>query len=362
MTGGDSAPGAAPLALGLLARCTFPPPGAELTCAVSGGADSLALLVLATHAGCEVTAVHVDHGIRPGSAAEADLVAAAAERVGARFSSARVVVAPGPNLEARARAARFTVLPHGVATGHTMDDQAETVLCNLLRGTGPDGVAGMRAGHEHPILGLRRSDTRAVCREAGLEWFEDPTNTDPAQLRNRVRHELLPLCAAMASRDPVPLLARFAALEAQDSTYLADLSLLAVPDPSDASALVRAPAPLAARAVRRWLRAVGATPSSGGRHVPTQGADRQPPSLADVQRVLGVAAGDAVATQVAGGWRIRRSRGRLVAVPPSAPPAAPPSAPPSVPPSIPTGDPEAPVADRADPPTALTGDPLVAPR
>lgn len=315
MTAARAAPGGAPLALALLARCTFPPRGAELTCAVSGGADSLALLVLAAHARCAVTAIHVDHGIRSGSAGEAGLVAAVAERVGARFSSERVAVVPGPNLEARARAARFAALPPGVATGHTMDDQAETVLCNLLRGAGPEGVAGMRAGTEHPILALRRSDTRAVCREAGLEWLEDPTNTDPARLRNRVRHELLPLCAATAGRDPVPLLARFAALQAQDSEYLAELSLLAVPDPADARALVRAPAPLAARAVRRWLRAAGATPRSGGRHAATPGADRHPPSSADVRRVLDVAAGGAVATQLSGGWRVRRSGGRLMASP-----------------------------------------------
>lgn len=307
---------------GLLSRCTFPPPGTELVCAVSGGADSLALLVLATHARCAVTVVHVDHGIRPGSAREADLVAAAAARLGARFRAERVAVAPGANLEARARAARYAVLPPGVATGHTMDDQAETVLCNLLRGAGPDGVAGMRAGYEHPILGLRRAETKAVCREAGLEWLEDPTNADPAHLRNRVRLELLPLCGELTGRDPVPLIARFAALQAQDTAYLADRAAAEVPDPADAASLVRAPAPLASRAVRRWLRALGATPRSGGRDATSPGADRQPPSYADVCRVLGVAAGDAVATQVSGGWRVRRSHGRLSASPPDDRPAA----------------------------------------
>ncbi|HSH60600.1 MAG TPA: ATP-binding protein, partial [Acidimicrobiales bacterium] len=79
---------------GLLSRCWFPEEGARLTCAVSGGADSLALLVLAVKAGCRVTAVHVDHGLRPASASEADVVASAAARFGAGFRSERVQVAP----------------------------------------------------------------------------------------------------------------------------------------------------------------------------------------------------------------------------------------------------------------------------
>ena len=113
-----------------------------MCCAVSGGADSLALLVLAVEAGCVR-----DRGPRRprpagGSAAEADVVRAAAAGLGAGFVSERVVVEPGPNLEARARAARYSVLPAGVLTGHTADDQAETVLLNLMWGAGLDGLAG----------------------------------------------------------------------------------------------------------------------------------------------------------------------------------------------------------------------------
>ena len=96
---------------GLLARCRFPAPGTAVNCAVSGGADSLALLVLATTAGCPTTALHVDHGLRSGSADEADVVAEAAARFGAAFRSVRVDVSPGPNLEARARDARYGALP-----------------------------------------------------------------------------------------------------------------------------------------------------------------------------------------------------------------------------------------------------------
>ena len=126
-----------------------------MTCAVSGGADSLGLLVLAVDAGCTVTAVHVDHGLRAGSAAEADVVRAAADRFGAGFRSLSVAVAPGPNLEARARRARYEALPPDALVGHTADDQAETVLLNLIRGAGLDGLAGMAPGRR-PIRALRR--------------------------------------------------------------------------------------------------------------------------------------------------------------------------------------------------------------
>lgn len=309
------------VARSLLPRCTFPAPGAPLTCAVSGGADSLALLVLASLAGCAVTAVHVDHGLRAGSGAEANVVERAATALGAAFRSLRVDVPPGPNLEARARALRHAALASAsegpVATGHTMDDQAETVLANLLRGAGLDGLAAMRAGYRHPMLEIRRREARRVCEEAGLEPLHDPSNDDPAFLRNRVRHELMPLCAEVAGRDPVPLLARLAALAGADVAVMESLAAECVPDPSARWALRDVPEPLAARAVRRWLRTLGATPVSGSSPGDDGGPGRHPPSLDDVRRVLAVARGEASGTEIAGGWRVRRSDGRLVAAPPS---------------------------------------------
>ena len=276
----------------LLARCSFPPLGTDVTCAVSGGADSLALLVLAVAAGCNVTAVHVDHGLRPGSADEAEVVRAAAEKLGAAFRAEKVDVAPGPNLEARARAARYAVLPPDVLTGHTADDQAETVLLNLLRGAGLDGLAGMRTGR-HPILALRRSETEAVCRAEALIPVADPTNADPAHRRNRVRHELLPLLAEIAQRDPVPILARQAALLRDDADALD--AMAAALDPTDAPALAAAPPALARRAVRRWL-------TDGQAH---------PPDAATVERVLAVARNQAKAADVGQGRRVARTRNVL---------------------------------------------------
>jgi tRNA(Ile)-lysidine synthase len=281
----------------LLARCDFPPAQTAVTCAVSGGADSLALLVLAVGAGCRVTAVHVDHGLRPGSVGEAEVVRAAADRWRAAFRGVRASVEPGPNLEARARAARYAALPAGVLTGHTADDQAETMLLNLLRGAGLDGLAGMDP-RSRPLRRLRRSETRALCDALGLERVEDPSNRDSAFRRNRVRHELLPLLDDIAERDVAPILARQADLARDDVALLDELS--AALDPCDARALATAPAPLARRAVRRWLR-------TGG----PGGDELHPPDGASVDRVLAVARGEAVACELPGGWRVARSRGRL---------------------------------------------------
>lgn len=282
----------------LLRRCAFPTVGSPLTCAVSGGADSLALLALATAAGCEVTAVHVDHGLRPGGAREAERVAAAAERFGSAFRAEVVAVAPGGDLEARARAARRAVLPADHATGHTADDRAETLLLALLRGTGPDGLAALRPGPRHPILGLRRAETVGLCEALGLEPLLDPSNDDARFRRNRVRHEVLPLLVDVAERDVVPLLGRLADLVAADGDLLDALAAEAVADPTDARAVAAAPEPLARRALRGWLRS----------HTDDE---RHPPDRAAVQRVLAVARGEAVGTEVGGGLEVRRKQQRL---------------------------------------------------
>lgn len=274
------------LTAALLARCTFPPSGTAVTCAVSGGADSMALLILACAAGAAVTAVHVDHGLRSGSADEASVVAAAAARFGAGFRSETVVVAPGPNLEARARCARFAVLPSGVLTGHTADDQAETVLINLLRGAGVDGMAGMGATG-HPILPLRRQETVALCQAHELQVVRDPSNDDARFLRNRIRHDVLPLLTDVARRDVAAVIARQASLLRDDADLL-ELLAGAI-DPTDARALMAAPVALARRSVRRWL------------------ANPMPPSADEVERVLAVARGKAIACELEGGRRVART-------------------------------------------------------
>jgi tRNA(Ile)-lysidine synthase len=290
-------PGRQDGARGLLARCPFPPAGTEVGCAFSGGADSAALVALATTAGCRVTAFHVDHGLRPESAAEAAQAKDIAAALGIEFHLLVADVPDGPNLEARARAARYALLPPGVLTGHTADDRAETILINLLRGSGLDGLAAMSPDPSRPLLALRRSETRQLCHDLGLTPVTDPSNSDPRFVRNRVRHELLPLMADIAGRDVVPILLRGVDLAHDDVAWL-DEAATAI-DPTDARQLTAAPVVLARRAVRRWLRTEGYAPDA-----------------ATVHRVLAVAAGDHVACEIAGGKRVQRSRQQLGVVPP----------------------------------------------
>ncbi len=279
----------------LLARCRFPAPGSVVVCGVSGGADSLALLALAVAAGCVVTAVHVDHGLRPGSAAEAQVVARAAARWGAAFRAEQVDLVDGPNLEARARSARHRLLGPDALLGHTADDQAETMVLNLLRGAGVSGLAGIRADHRHPLLALRRAETHALVAALGQEPVEDPSNRDPRFVRNRVRAEVLPLLDEVAHRDVVEVLARQAGALREVDDLLAGLAQAV--DPTDASGLAGAHPAVARAAVRAWLRRCD--------------PEDHPPDAATVERVLAVARLERRATQVGAGWQVARTAGRL---------------------------------------------------
>jgi len=278
--------------LDLLHPCTFPDPGTPVTCGLSGGADSTALVALAVAAGCDVTAIHVHHGLRASADDDALTARRLADRLGVGFRQVDVDVDDGPNLEARARDARRAVLGPDAMTGHTADDQAETVLLMLLRGAGAAGLGAIEPGARHPILALRRRDTEQLCAELGLVTADDPTNTDPRFRRNRIRHELVPLLDEIAERDTVALLTRSAELLRDDDALLR--SLAADIDPTDAAALTAAPRPLAARAVRTWLTVEG-----------------YPPDAAAVDRVLAVARGERVACEIPGGRRVSRSSGRL---------------------------------------------------
>lgn len=259
---------------------------------MSGGADSTALVALAVAAGLEVIAHHVDHGLRATSTDEAERAAEIGRCLGASVVVHRVDLTSGPNLEARARDARRGVLPAGTLTGHTADDQAETVLIRLLRGAGTAGLAGIRPGPTKPLLDLRRAETVDLCRHLGITPVVDPSNTDPAMWRNRIRHELLPLITDISERDPVPVLTRTADVLRSDDELLETLA--AALDPTDADVLRDAHPALAHRALRTWL-------TKGG----------YPPDAAALVRVMGVVRGDVVACELVGGRRVARTGRRL---------------------------------------------------
>jgi tRNA(Ile)-lysidine synthase len=273
--------------------------------ACSGGPDSMAALAVAVASELRPTAVHVDHGLRPGSEHEADQVAAAARGLGAAFHAVRIDVPYGGNLEARARDARYAALERArrelgagvVLTGHTADDQAETVLLNLLRGAATTGLAGMPARTAtlvRPLLQVRRADTVEICARLGLAPVRDPMNDDLSYRRVWLRREVIPFLERGAGRDLVPVLARQAAVMRSESDLLDQLAAAAWPDPghAPARALAELPAALARRAVRQWI----------GPPAPT---------LAEVDAILAVARGERRAVDLAGGRRVQRSGGRL---------------------------------------------------
>ena len=284
-------PTSSPLIEQLLARCSFPIAGTAVSLAISGGPDSMALLLLAHAAGLNITAIHVDHQLRSDSALDATIIRAVTEPLGIPLVVHTVNVGDGPNLEARARSARYSMFPAEIMTGHTEDDQAETVLINLLRGAGAQGLSAMRPGHTRPLLALRRAETRALCASLNIATVNDLTNVDSRFLRNRVRNELLPLMSDLSQRDPMPLLARTADVLRADNDLLDALAREI--DPTDAKALAAAPTPLAHRAIRQWL------------------SNPYPPDLATLERVLAVARGDVLACDVGENRQIRRSKQRL---------------------------------------------------
>ena len=233
--------------------------GDRVLVACSGGADSLALAAaLARHAGSvgrstrkpgfRVTlgAVIVDHGLFAGSAQVAQQVAAQCRHLGLDFAQVcQVEVAQGAGsggLEAAARHARYQALDQAAAhhqaaavyLGHTVDDQAEQVLLSLARGSGTRALAGIapvRGIYRRPLLGvggqaglgLRRADTLAACEHWGLDPWQDPSNAHQgagAPLRNRVRHELLPVLHDVLGADAVVNLARSASIARQDADAL----------------------------------------------------------------------------------------------------------------------------------------------
>jgi tRNA(Ile)-lysidine synthase len=181
------------------------------------------LTVLAAELSLRLHVLHVDHGLRPDSDRDAAFVCGLAKRVGVAADVERVVVPAVGSLEAAARAERYAALQaHArrlgasrIALGHTTDDQAETVLMRMLAGAGVRGLAAIpprRGQIIRPLIETRRAALVATLEAAGLPWIEDPSNRDVKFLRNRIRHELLPLLSASYRVDVVETLDRLARL------------------------------------------------------------------------------------------------------------------------------------------------------
>lgn len=284
----------------------------------SGGPDSMALVHvlarLASELELRLTVASVDHGLRPEAADEVRAVGEFANELGLPFDALKVEVAKGPSLQAQAREARYAALlacarrrdVSLVAVGHTLDDQAETVLERLLRGSSTRGLAGIAPRREdgviRPLLDCRRSAVHAYARRHGLAPADDPSNLDPRYLRVRVRERVLPVLEAedpriwqhlsdladdaRANRDLIEELARAVQVRAQSA------------DDLDAEVLRAAPRSVRRSLLARWAHArAGATP---GRAVVV--------ALEDLLRGRGE-------VLLSGGLRVILREGRLTAAP-----------------------------------------------
>ncbi|PPK93428.1 tRNA(Ile)-lysidine synthase [Kineococcus xinjiangensis] len=299
--------------------------GRVVLVACSGGADSLALAAgaafAAARSGFATGAVVVDHGLQPGSAAVAEAAAGQCRGLGLEpVDVVAVAVGRAGGPEAAARDARYAALEaaavaHGaeaVLLAHTRDDQAESVLLGLARGSGARSLAGMpavRGRWRRPLLELPRSVVRAACADAGLVPWEDPANADAALARARVRHRVLPVLEAELGPGAAAALARTARALRDDADALDALtdalaaSAVRVEPAGGASAavadLAAQPAALRRRLLRRLALAAGA-PAGALAAVHVDAAD----ALLLDWRGQGPVA-------LPGGLELRRSCGRL---------------------------------------------------
>jgi tRNA(Ile)-lysidine synthase len=217
--------------------------GDRIQIACSGGADSLSLVGAAgfeaQRAGIDLQVVIVDHGLQVGSAEVAQQAQLACHGLGifnTVIAQVQVDLAAGKGLEASARDARYSALRQNqelwnarfVMLGHTLNDQAETVLLGLARGSGPRSVAGMQTIDGiwlRPLLGIERATTEQFCVDSGIEFWVDPHNSNPAFTRVRIRENILPLLETELGPGVAGALARTADLLRQDLDYLDELAI-----------------------------------------------------------------------------------------------------------------------------------------
>lgn len=301
------------LASALSARMSLP--DGPVAVALSGGADSAALLWLASRALPDVVAIHVFHGL-PASSLMSTAAGQIAAKCGVRMEMA--VVQPPGEAEHELRDVRLAALTERagdrlVLFGHTLDDQAETVLYRALRGTGVEGLSAITPRRDrfvHPMLGVRRSEARRLAELAELPFRDDPANSDPGVVRNRIRQELIPLATEVMGREVAPLLARLA----EDARPLRERLQRPARVESDG------------RRVRVALGELRTSEDVNGllRALLVAWRGPYPPDRATVERLVEVVIADTVSTDVGDGIRAYRRDGFLVLDPgrddpPSAP-------------------------------------------
>nr|WP_272902104.1 tRNA lysidine(34) synthetase TilS [Brevibacterium daeguense] len=267
-------------------RELLPATPARFVVAVSGGADSMALAAacafFAERTAHRFTAVTVDHGLQPGSDSVAAAVGVRVRDLGLAHRVVARTVEPGTaGVEAAARDVRYRALEEAreelgavaVLTGHTRDDQAETVLLGLVRGSGARSLAGMRPRSGtvwRPLLDVRREETAASCAARGIAVWHDPMNADPQFTRVRVRTRVLPVLEEQLGPGVATALARTASRLAQDSDALEELAVrqsAAHVSGTEIRAAVRElPAALRTRMIRDWLRDLSGTAQEVGFH------------------------------------------------------------------------------------------------
>ncbi len=270
-------------------------PEGRLAVALSGGADSAALLLLCRNAEREVTAVHVNHSL-----ASSDVMEQAARAIASHLEVpidvSTVEVPAGPSPEAQAREVRYGVLEktgRPTLTAHSADDVAETIVMNLIRGTGTAGVLGIPHHRPpnvfRPLLAVRRSTLREIATLADLPFVDDPMNSDLGLTRNRVRTRLIPTITEF-NPSFVEAALRLGDAIAADGRYLDEITPeLAATDPLPAAVLATLPEPIANRALMAWLRGQGIEVSA---------------ELMD--RAWRVVTGEAAVEDLSGGLSLRR--------------------------------------------------------
>lgn len=286
----------------LLEKCSFPPKGSSVSLAVSGGPDSLAMLLLALEAGLEVAVHHVDHHARANSTKDAEHVREICRQLEVPFTLHDVDVAPGGNFEDRARMARRRLMPRDVLTGHTMDDVVETMLLNMMRGSARTGLSPMIASETKPLIRVQRAELHQWLYNQPFKPVLDETNNDLTFRRNQVRQELMPMLRSIARRDIVPVMFRQAELMYEEERWLRSLTRedeqLTLAQ-ADCRELRRWPT---AR-LRRWLR--------HALRDRTDEMNNHPPTADEVERAMEVVRGTVTACELSGGRRLSRSEQRL---------------------------------------------------